>query len=87
MFGVRVRPGRISMGVALALACGLVLALSCAPRAHAVGESLPWSAPDYLSPEGVSGLAPSCRSRLDTSTSAAKVAAAPSPAAIAVTDA
>lgn len=59
MFGGRVRSGRISKVMALALASGLLLALVCAPRAHAVGESLPWSAPDYLSPEGVSGLAPS----------------------------
>ena len=59
MFGGQVGFGTRSVAVALALVSGLLLTLFCAPRAHAVGEPLPWSAPEYLSPEGASGLAPS----------------------------
>lgn len=47
------------LSLALVLASSVLLALISAPRALAVGESLPWSAPVYISPEGASGLAPS----------------------------
>lgn len=43
----------------------LMLALWPAAAAHAVGEGLGWSAPDYLSPDGTAGMAPSIATLAD----------------------